>query len=283
MGSAKPVVTLAAATADPETVEEAGPAESPVKASTSQGPLSRQDRGRSRRYLKIQDISPGKNVELPAVEAIKLMKQAATAKFPEKAEVHMRLNIDPKYSDQQLRTTVSLPAGTGQEVKLAVLCQGENEALAKENGADYAGGDDLVAEIAGGMMDFDMLIATPDMMPKVAKLGRVLGPRGLMPNPKAGTVTTDVVSTITEFKKGKVEYRSDKTGIVHMAFGLCDFTEEQLYDNLKAIQESVDTNRPTGVKGIFWKTMYICSSMGPSFRVDISQLRKAEVEDTSES
>ena len=232
----------------------------------------------SKRFRKAQASVPGRMAPQEPAAGIKLMMDNATAKFPETAEAHIRLNIDPKYNDQQLRATVALPKGTGKTVRVAVLCQGDAIAAAKEAGADFAGAEDLVEDIAGGMMDFDLLIASPDMMPKAAKLGRALGPKGLMPNPKAGTVTPNVAQAVSEFKGGKVEFRADKQGIVHVPFGKLNFTAADLMENMKAIVDAIDANRPPGAKGIYWKSMYIASTMGPSVQIDHTAVQAIKVE-----
>jgi large subunit ribosomal protein L1 len=213
------------------------------------------------------------NKEYKSLEALKLLKEMATAKFIESAEAHISLKLDTKYADQQLRTTLVLPKGTGKDVRIAVVAEGEKQTEALAYGADVAGSADLIQDIMKGMLNFDILIATPDMMPSIAKLGKILGPRGLMPSPKSGTVTTDVKGAIEEFKKGKLEYRADKSGIVHIAFGKTSFSIEDLLSNLESLQESIDKNRPSGVKGRYWKSFYICSTMGPSIQLDISNFR----------
>lgn len=230
------------------------------------------------RRLKEALAKVEQDVPYEPLEAIKLLKETATAKFDETAEVHIRLGIDPKYTDQQLRTTVSLPKGTGQSVRVAVIARGEKVQEANDAGADIGGSEELIDEIQKGMMDFDVLIATPDMMPKIAKLGRLLGPKGLMPSPKGGTVTTDLASAINEFKAGKLEFRADRTGIVHVKFGKSSFTAEDLLVNLKALQETIDRHRPSGAKGRYWRSVYVSASMGPSIMVDINALRDLKLE-----
>ena len=203
-------------------------------------------------------------------EAITVLKETATAKFVESVELHANLNIDPKYADQQLRTTVTLPHGVGKQVTIAVLTNEENFTEAQSAGADIVGNDDLIEKITAGDLNFDLLIATPNMMPKLAKLGRVLGPKGLMPSPKSGTVSTNLEATLTEFKKGKFEYKADKTGIVHVNFGKSNFTDVQLRENLEALYRSIEQNRPSGVKGKYFKSLFICTTMGPSIKLDLN-------------
>jgi large subunit ribosomal protein L1 len=203
-------------------------------------------------------------------EAIQILKQTATAKFVESVELHANLNIDPKYADQQLRTTVTLPHGVGKQLTIAVLTDDENFDEAKNAGADIVGNEELIDSITKGIIDFDLLIATPNMMPKLAKLGRVLGPKGLMPSPKSGTVSTTLETTLTEFKKGKFEYKADKTGVVHVSFGKSDFDPTQLSENLTALYNSIEKNRPSGVKGKYFKSLFICTSMGPSIKLDLA-------------
>ncbi len=202
-------------------------------------------------------------------EAITILKETSTTKFVESVELHANLNIDPKYADQQLRTTVTLPNGIGKQLTIAVLTNEENFSEAKSAGADIVGNDDLIEEITQGNINFDLLIATPNMMPKLAKLGRVLGPKGLMPSPKSGTVTMTLNATLTEFKKGKFEYKADKTGIVHVNFGKSNFSAQQLIENLKALYQSIEKNRPSGVKGQYVKSLFICTTMGSSIKLDL--------------
>nr|UZC30108.1 ribosomal protein L1 [Entomoneis sp.] len=202
-------------------------------------------------------------------EAIEALKETATAKFVESVEFHANLNIDPKYADQQLRTTVTLPNGVGKQTTIAVLTNEENFEEATSSGADIIGNDELIENITNGNINFDLLVATPNMMPKLAKLGRVLGPKGLMPSPKSGTVSSNLKDTLTEFKKGKFEYKADKTGVVHVNFGKSDFTNSQLTENLEALYKSIEQNRPSGVKGKYFKSLFICTSMGSSIKLDL--------------
>ena len=203
-------------------------------------------------------------------EAISILKETATTKFVESVELHANLNINPKYADQQLRTTVTLPHGVGKSTRIAVLTNETNFTEAKEAGADIVGSQELIDDISQGILNFDLLVSTPDMMPKLAKLGRVLGPKGLMPSPKSGTVSTNLTETLSEFKKGKFEYKADKTGVVHVSFGKANFSKNQLIENLTSLYQSIEQNRPAGVKGKYFKSLFICSSMGPSIQLDLN-------------
>ena len=222
---------------------------------------------------QITNLKKTKNVICSKLDqAIILLKETANAKFIETVELHANLNLDPKYADQQLRTTVTLPHGIGKEIKIAVLTDEETFSDAKTAGADIVGNEDLIESITKGNIQFDLLIATPNMMPKLAKLGRVLGPKGLMPSPKSGTVTTNLIETLTEFKKGKFEYKADKTGVVHVSFGKSNFTNEKLTQNLIELYQSIEQNRPSGVKGKYFKSLFICTSMGPSIKLDLETI-----------
>ncbi|RLC60328.1 MAG: 50S ribosomal protein L1 [Chloroflexi bacterium] len=208
----------------------------------------------------------------PPEEAIELTQKAYYSKFDETVEVHMRMGVNPRASDQQVRGVALLPNGLGKTVRVLVFAQGEAEKVATEAGADYAGADELIKKIEDGWLDFDVSIATPDMMPKVAKLGRILGRRGLMPNPKAGTVVQpqDLARAISETRKGKVEFRLDRTAIIHLPIGKVSFDRDKLLENLGAIVEAVLKAKPSGVKGQYIKTMSLCTSMGPGIKLDLS-------------
>jgi len=210
-----------------------------------------------------------------ANEALDLVKSLAPAKFDETVELVARLGVDPRKADQMVRGTVALPSGTGGDVRVAVFAQGEAAAAAKEAGADIVGADDLAEQVEGGMLDFDVAIATPDLMGQVGKLGRVLGPRGLMPNPKTGTVTTDVGKTVEEFKGGKVEYRTDRFGNVHVPIGKVSFPVESLVKNYGAVHDEIMKAKPASSKGKYLRSVTTSSTMGPGVKIDTE--KKAEV------
>jgi large subunit ribosomal protein L1 len=203
-------------------------------------------------------------------EAVKMIKERASAKFDETIEVSMNLGVDPKYPDQQVRGVVSLPNGTGRSARVAVFAKGAKAEEAKAAGADIVGAEDLFEVVNGGKIDFERLIATPDMMALVGRLGKVLGPRGLMPNPKVGTVTMDVKKAVADAKGGAVEFRVEKAGIVHAGVGKASFTEEQILQNVKAFVDAVAKAKPAGAKGTFVKKVAVSSTMGPGVRVDPS-------------
>ncbi len=201
-------------------------------------------------------------------EALALVKEMASAKFDETVEVHVKLGVDPRHADQQVRGTVSLPHGTGKTRRVLVFAKGAKVQEAEAAGADYVGGDDLAEKIQGGWFDFDVAVATPDMMAVVGKLGKILGPRGLMPNPKSGTVTFDIEKTINELKAGRIEYRVDKTSIVHVPIGKVSFDNEKLIDNLNAFTEALVKAKPAAAKGQYMRSASIASTMGPGVKVN---------------
>jgi len=209
------------------------------------------------------------------LDAMPVLKQAAFAKFDETVEISMRLGVDPKHADQMVRGTVVLPHGLGKTMRVVVIASGEKVREAREAGADEVGGDDLVQKIQGGYMDFDAVVATPDMMKSVGRLGKVLGPRGLMPNPKTGTVTTDVVRAVQEVKAGKVEFRVDKTGIIHCAVGKVSFDASKLVENANALIQSVVKAKPATAKGKYLKSIVVSSTMGPGVPIDVTSVEAA--------
>ena len=206
-------------------------------------------------------------------EAIKLIKETAVTKFDPTVEVHMRLGVDPRHAEQQVREVVNLPHGLGKTVRVLVFAEGEDAQIAKDAGADFIADDEVIKQIQGGWTDFDVAIAVPSMMGKVGRLGRVLGPRGLMPNPRAGTVApgSDLPRLIEESKAGRVEFRVDRTANIHAPFGKASFSEDQLIDNLQSILDSVKRARPASVKGIYIKRIVLANTMGPGIRVDLTE------------
>jgi large subunit ribosomal protein L1 len=212
---------------------------------------------------------------LPLAEAVPLVQKVKFAKFDETVELSIRLGVDPKHADQMVRGTVVLPHGLGKTKKVLVIAGGEKQKEAQEAGADFVGGEELVEKIQGGWMEFEAVVATPDMMRAVGKLGKVLGPRGLMPNPKTGTVTTDISKAIREIKAGKVEFRVDKTGIVHAPVGKVSFATSNLVENTKSLVESVMKAKPAAAKGKYVKSMTICSTMGPGIKIDTASIEVA--------
>jgi large subunit ribosomal protein L1 len=208
-------------------------------------------------------------------EAIDIVASLPKANFDETVELVVRLGVDPRKADQIVRGTVALPAGTGKDVRVAVFAQGEAATAAREAGADIVGADDLAADVEGGKIDFDMAIATPDMMPVVGRLGRVLGPRGLMPNPKTGTVTPDVAKAVTEFKGGKVEYRTDRYGNVAVPIGKASFKPAALLENFRAVIDELNRAKPASAKGRYMKRLGVSTTMGPGVKIDPARLRAA--------
>ncbi len=221
---------------------------------------------------RIKARTGDRKVAHPVEAAVKLVKANATSKFDESVEISVNLGVDPRHADQQVRGVVNLPSGTGRDVRVAVIARDAKAAEATAAGADIVGAEELVERIQGGFMDFDRVIATPDMMALVGRLGKVLGPRGLMPNPKVGTVTPNVGQAVKDAKGGAIEFRVEKSGIVHAGIGKISFTEEALTSNVKALVEALNRSKPTGAKGTYIKRISLSSTMGPGVKVDTSSI-----------
>ena len=222
---------------------------------------------KGKRYIesaKLVDRAVSYNVN----EALELVQKTASAKFDETVELHVKLGVDGRNADQQVRGVVVLPHGTGKSLKVLVIAKGDNADIAEKNGADYVGAEDMVAKIQQGWLDFDAVVTTPDMMPVISRVAKVLGPKGLMPNPKSGTVTTDVANAIKYIKAGKVEYRLDKTNIIHVMIGKVSFGTEKLQENLERVMEALIKAKPAAAKGTYLKSVALSSTMGPGIKVD---------------
>lgn len=228
----------------------------------------------SKRQQQLVKLRQEYRVPMTAEEAVKVLKGNHSVKFDQTVEVHFRLGINPKMSDQQIRSTVSLPGGTGKEVRVVVVAKGEKVKEAQDAGADVAGAEELVAKIGEGFLEFDKLVATPDAMAMLSKMGKLLGPRGLMPNPKDGTVTFEVGKAVKELKAGKVSFRAEKDGgLVQMAIGKLSFEDDRLLKNLAAVVEQIQKVKPATVKGTYIKSVYLSSTMGPGLKLDLTKLQ----------
>ncbi|MFA5411604.1 MAG: 50S ribosomal protein L1 [Candidatus Omnitrophota bacterium] len=223
----------------------------------------------SKRYKESLKFADDKNKTYALKDAVSILKKMLRPKFDESVDLHFNLSVDPKKSEQMVRGTVVLPHGTGKKLRLAVFCKGEHERLARDAQADYVGGTELIDKVAAGFLDFDCAIATPEMMKDLSKLGKILGPRGLMPSPKTGTVTNDITKAIEDVRKGKVEFRVDKQGGMHLGVGKISFPEDKIYENALRVMDAVNEAKPASVKGKFIKSLYLSSTMNPGLKIAI--------------